>query len=470
MIIMNNSLNIVNFTELENVDSKKLTHRVLDHLQKYKFFEFDNNNQKFRLEYVGLLISDNTLIRVYPKYIQNNKYSENDFKETLKVIKKFKKKNGDLDHEIDNNENISFNIISIMIYLLEDYYENGIYTNFQNLVKINGTGEINWDKTINNNYPIIENNKPYYTEIYTNYKINDIYDYFHLLHECILTECAKKLNDFDLLEVFDLAHVNLSEKSLEDFGDSDFIVAKIENELNVQFNSQKQKILKFMKSYVSNKNLFSDKNSLILYGVKKYEHIWEELCSDAFDSKLKTELDKLILPKPLNDKYKSFKSMHDIIGTPKWILNDENKEKNAKLNKLKLDLIVIHNNTFIIFDAKYYDLIFEKKKKISGQPGIHDIAKQYLYQIALNEFIKDHCFEYIVNALLFPKYEGEIENKGIVKLDMFKCLNKIQVIMLPANKLNKLYLCGDEKEKLEFKLDLLNKLEKSKLNNEKYLC
>lgn len=53
---------------------------------------------------------------------------------------------------------------------------------------------------------------------------------------------------------------------------------------------------------------------------------------------------------------------------------------------------------------------------------------------------------------------------------MFKCLNKIQVIMLPANKLNKLYLCGDEKEKLEFKLDLLNKLEKSKLNNEKYLC
>ena len=154
-----------------------------------------------------------------------------------------------------------------------------------------------------------------------------------------------------------MAHVNLSEKSLEDFGDSDFIVAKIENELNVQFNSQKQKILKFMKSYVSNKNLFSDKNSLILYGVKKYEHIWEELCSNAFDSKLKTELDKLILPKPLNDKYKS-EIIYDEFTTPDKINNWVKDKTNGMIEKILDEMnsdFVMGLASALAIDVKWLD-------------------------------------------------------------------------------------------------------------------
>ena len=459
---MNESLDMFNFTELDKNNSDKLNQNILNKLIKYDFFEVDVKKDIFKFEYVGLLISNNTIIRVYPKYIDKNNYVVNDFKEILRVIKKFKKENGDLDFEIDNDENISFNIISIMIYLLEDYYENGVYNNFQRMLKVNGAGEINWDRTINDNYPIIDDNKPYYTELYTDYKINDIYDYFHLLHKCILTECAERLKEFDLLDVFDLADVKLSERSLEDFGDADFIASKIEKELFVQFNSQKQKILKYMRVYVSNKNMFSDKNSLILYGVHKYEHIWEDICAHVLDSKLKSDLTEINLPIPLKDEYSSYESIHDIIGTPKWILKDDKENiKNAEKNKLKLDLIVIENETFIILDAKYYNLIFEKDLKLSNQPGIQDIAKQYLYQLALNDFIKDQGFKYAANALLFPKYNDNIENKGIVKLDMFKDLedmHDIQVIMLPAHELNRLYLSGDDKEKLNFKLKLLEKL------------
>ena len=308
---MNDSPRIVNFSELfeydESTIKEKLNENIFNKLiQKYDFFE--QNKDKYKFKYVGLLIIDNILIKVYPKYIPINHYVENEFKEILMVIKKFKKENAELDYEIESDDEVSVNILSMMIYLIEDYYENGVYSNYQKILKINGMGEINWDKTINNNFPIIYENKPYYTDLYTDYKINDIYDYFHLLHKCIITECSEILEQFGLMDLFDLTPLKLSEKSIEDFGDADFIVSKIDKEMYVQFNSQKQKILNFMKAYVSKKNIFSDKNSLVLYGTNHYEHIWEKMCSKILSNELKTKLSELNLIKP----FISFKLLHPL--------------------------------------------------------------------------------------------------------------------------------------------------------------
>ena len=90
-------------------------------------------------------------------------------------------------------KDISFNLLSLMLFFIEDYYENGIYTNIQNILEINGNGEINWDRTINDNFALIKDDKPYYTELQTKYKIDDLYDYFRLLHEYIITDCSKRL-------------------------------------------------------------------------------------------------------------------------------------------------------------------------------------------------------------------------------------------------------------------------------------
>lgn len=444
---MNDSPRIVNFSELfeydESTIKEKLNENIFNKLiQKYDFFE--QNKDKYKFKYVGLLIIDNILIKVYPKYIPINHYVENEFKEILMVIKKFKKENAELDYEIESDDEVSVNILSMMIYLIEDYYENGVYSNYQKILKINGMGEINWDKTINNNFPIIYENKPYYTDLYTDYKINDIYDYFHLLHKCIITECSEILEQFGLMDLFDLTPLKLSEKSIEDFGDADFIVSKIDKEMYVQFNSQKQKILNFMKAYVSKKNIFSDKNSLVLYGTNHYEHIWEKMCSKILSNELKTKLSELNLIKPLNYRYKDYNSIYDVIEYPKWFLNDGSKKKSD--GKLKPDIITFNNYNFVILDAKYYDLIFENEEKLGNYPGISDITKQYLYQLALDDFRKDQGYKNVQNALLFPKYDGEIENKGHVELEMFSKFNLecIQVIMLPAHMINEKYLNNEK--------------------------
>ena len=62
-----------------------------------------------------------------------------------------------------------------------------------------------------------------------------------------------------------------------------------------------------------------------------------------------------------------------------------------------------------------------------------------------DDFRKEHGYLCVKNALLFPKYDGEIENKGKVKLDMFSKFNlvDIQVVMLPADWVNEKYLANE---------------------------
>lgn len=441
--MMNNFSDPVYFKELQQYSKSELFEKnfnesILLKLQKEDIVIYKEG--KYQFKYVGVLIIDNIVMFVYPKYIPNEYNIKNDFGQVLKVIKKYNAENKNLDYENEENDELSFNFLSLMIHILEDYLENGVYTKIQNILEINGNNEINWDKTINDTYPIIEDNKPYYVELFTKSKIQDVFDYFRLLHECIITDCSKHLKSVGLLEVFDLPYVELSEKILEDFGDIEFIKQKLEKELYVEFNTQKQELLRFLHAYVSQKNVFTNKNFLTLFGTSAYWAVWEDVCAKVFLDKLNTKLTSLNMIEPLNEDYVNFKSIYDVIENPKWVLNN-NIEKSAG-GKLKPDIITFYKDNFIILDAKYYNLIFEMDEDLKNYPGISDITKQYLYHLCLDDFRMKHGYNYVKNALLFPTYGTEVVNKGHVALEIFfnLGLEKIQIIFLPAKDLNNLYL------------------------------
>ena len=144
----------------------------------------------------------------------------------------------------------------------------------------------------------------------------------------------------------------------------------------------------------------------------------------------------------------------EVIKKPKWIY------KNIKAHEADgtfiPDIVTFYENQFIILDAKYYKLKFDEKN-LSGQPGLESITKQYLYELAYREFIKENNFKGVKNAFLLPKYTGEIENIGIAKLEILSKLDleDIQVIMLPADKINQYYL---DNKKISIKmLNLIKK-------------
>ena len=426
-----------------------------------------SEDKKFKFKYVGLIIIDNFIIKCYPKYIPNENNIYVDFKLALNAIKKYNRLHEDFTYQNEELEDISFNLLSLMLFFIEDYYENGVYTNTQNILEINGNGEINWDKTINGTYPLIKNNNPYYLELHTRYKKDDLYNFFRLLHECIITECSKDLEGVDLLNYFDLMPVELSDKDIDDFGDIDFILNKLEKELNVEFNTHKQKLLKSMYAYLSNKKSFNNKNFIKLYGTSTYHVIWENMCGNVFNNMLDKKFKELIefnnkfanaLKVLINSKknYHLNSTLKKLIEKPKWVADDFDCE--AEKTYIP-DLITISKSNFSILDAKYYSLIFQKDN-LKGQPGIESISKQYFYELAYRSFVDDlnsvsDINLKVKNAFLFPIYGSKIENKGYVELKMISSLNlqNIQIIMLPANEITEKYLKNEKWDISKLELD-----------------
>lgn len=139
---------------------------------------------------------------------------------------------------------------------------------------------------------------------------------------------------------------------------------------------------------------------------------------------------------------KPHQTLLSIIEKPKWfILNDElNKYNEINEDTLIPDLITFNDTKegteFIILDAKYYSW------PLNSKPGIGDIIKQYIYELAYKDFIKLNGFINSKNCFLFPIDDENIINKGYVELKMLRNLGlkNIQIILLPAKRINQLYL------------------------------
>ena len=70
----------------------------------------------------------------------------------------------------DSSESSSFNLLAVLLFILQDYFENGTYTNTEDIIECNGSGEILWDKTINETFTLLSENRPYYIELQTRKK------------------------------------------------------------------------------------------------------------------------------------------------------------------------------------------------------------------------------------------------------------------------------------------------------------
>ena len=404
--------------------------------------------------FVGIMIVSGIVLKIYPKYIFKSDTPLSQLKQILKVIEKQNKKEQFIKFHIESLESTSYNLLATILYLYNDYNEYGIYTTTQDIFEVNGNGEINWDKTINETFTLISNNKPFYPELITRMKIDDDNDYFKILHEVILTQCSKQLKKTGLLELFEFEELNLAEKKIDDLGDKDYILNKILKELNVQFNTRKQLLLKTMYAYISCKSDLGTNSDFSLYGTNSFHVIWENVCAEVFNNMLNKKLSELSLPLKLKREYNENHKLISIIEKPTW----NNKHGEFESDTLIPDLISIYQDNnqehkFIIFDAKYYTIKINGKS-IVGQPGIESVTKQYLYQLAYKKFLEEHGFEQynIRNCFLLPTENSEVKELGNVSMEMLTMLGleKIQVRLLPAEVIYSKYL-----KKTKFDINLL---------------
>ena len=410
--------------------------------------EEENTDKYFYVfTYVGILTIGNRVLKCYPKYIKDMEPHEK-MKQVLSVLRKYNSREQIVALFNGEEESTSFNLLAIMLYLLEEYAENGVYTNEMLTIEDNGSGEILWDNTINETYAVIRNSRPVYVDLKTISIDEDEQDFFRRLHCCIVTKCSQILEQAGLDKLFDLGLVDVSEAEIDDFGDEEYILYRIQRELDIQFNDRKKMLLKTMYTYISHRKAFETGLGISMFGTNSFNLVWERVCANVFENKLNVKLNEL-KQIPNHDYFDAEnKTLIEVIEKPKWRYKETNNVVEQS-KTLTPDLISIYpykdNYCFAILDAKYY-LIKLTKHSIEGNPGVGDVTKQYLYQFAYQDFI-DRCgFKYLQNAFLMPIDDEDGEFVGTAEFDMMRevgnGLEHISVIKLPATRLYQAYLNG----------------------------
>ena len=415
---------------------------------------------EYVFDYVGVVLLEGHVFKCYPKYILSTKAPIQELKKVLRVIKKYNSNeqlvylyNGEDDNKI-------FNRLAVSLHLLEEYFMYGIYTNQHELIEINGEGEILWNRTIDETFAVIQNNRPYYVELQTQNVVDNDMDFFKQLHECVLTQCSTELKNTGLLQLFDIAGVELTDCPLMEFGDIDYILHRLQRELQVQYVTRKQNLLKTLYTYIANDKTNRDNISFSLYGTNNFNLVWEKVCVENFGSVLDEKVRNLPLGVSLEYETKKNDTLRSIIDRPVWhkknpLLSD------STVDTLRPDLICIYpcnehmDYCFGIYDAKYYRIDFVQQAascKVTGQPGVGDITKQYLYQLAYDDFITKQGYKYVQNMFFCPQEEAE-PDYGYVEIKMLhtvgdKNLENIAVVKLSADEMYDIYLANRKIENI----------------------
>ena len=456
----------------------------------HKFFkknEKDNTDPGF--EYVGLLEytadKQNYMLYFLPKYYDMAQVKSakeildktapvyKHFSLVLKTINKYRlekshsaiKENRlqtQLEQETETADHNSK--LAVAVTLIEDYLENGVYTNMKNRRSLCGNGEIDWQHTINTVDPVIRDEAPYYFDYWTADRIVNTETLIARLHEAIIKDCSISLAQWGLDELLELETPMPYEGELSDFGDKDGIVAIINQELSVQFITQKQNLLKLMRTYVEMENT-SITDGVSMFGTGSFHAVWEKVCGTVFGNQLYEPIDNELLPDGMKEQITKWS---DIEARAKWCIDDAETEAEAPdekdASKLRPDFVALDEkkNILYILDAKYYVPVFNGNC-VNGCPGVGDVNKQHLYQLTYHPLIKENNWQ-VVNAFLMPKscknFQGAEKAEKMVTsyCTIFKDIMithkdgggtfhfaDIQTLFLDPEKLFRYYLDGNSK-------------------------
>lgn len=395
----------------------------------------------FVFKYVGMLTLKSVCIVVYPKYMdsyledKNNGYKK--LRQLIAVIRKYQAKSQNQSTSI--GEEREYNSLAITLALIEDYLENGLYTNDRQIIEENGLGEILWEKTLNESTVYFSNDIPLYLDLFTTNQESNEKDFFRQLHRIVISFACRKIED--VLSLIGVDPVILTDSKLSTLGSEEYLLNRINQELSVQFVTRKQSLLKLIKSYITNEEGSQVEERVSFVGTNSFNLVWEDICSDVYDDCINKSIQEMGFKFSGDSKYSA--TLADVIEKPVWI-HRQSGETHIASKTLIPDIISIRDESISIYDAKYYKIILDGKT-LRNNPGVGDVTKQYLYELAYRNFALENNLEIISNAFLMPTDLDDEVRLGTASMSMFQSieminLNDIEVILLPSKKMFDLYL------------------------------
>ncbi|MEI7489847.1 MAG: LlaJI family restriction endonuclease [Bacteroidota bacterium] len=383
-----------------------------------------NEKGFWAFQFVGVIVSNGTIICVLPKYYHNKlihpEDAFGDFIKIYKVLKSFGSEDSDIPdcQQMSNIESLNNSEIVLAEKFLKDYFEYGIFIKSKNHEIVMSDGDTNWTKTVDLMHPYFSRGAPFYNDKYSDTSITEETNLITQTHKWILKYCSEKygeLLDFSYSVLFDCPSEIYSISSIQG------IIIAIDREMRETFIDWEIRLLKRMKLFLE--KLFTyNENEYSIFGTGYFNQIWEKTCSTIFANQIQ--------------------SFRDQIPFPLW--NDLTGHSIMK-ETLKPDIIATYKGEFdalFIFDAKYYNIILKHNPRfdILSNPGIEDIGKQFLY----NKAFEKAPFVYKFNCFLFPNIQHPFfDIFGSIEFDLFQN-QKIFNIYISANKVFDSYLQGGE--------------------------
>lgn len=406
------------------------------------------DDERYQFNFVGMVMVAGIVIIAYPKYFREGRPSRIELRQIMRLLKRNAGRASVTMLSADGER--TDDKLPVMLSLLELYAEYGVYSNYIEGRELNGSGTIDWNRTIGNRLPLLSDCRPVYVEYESRKTLRDESDFITRLHRAVLTECSKQLFDAHVGDLLSLDEVELSDEEVDDFGDTEMLEWCLERERNSQFIDWKIAVLDLLWRYLLDCESATEHNEIRALGTTHFFHLWEMACKTAFGDELDTRLGKLGFP--LRDEWIERKrdTLLGIIESPKWEWRQG--ERHIECDPVATfipDTIVLATDedgrrVFAIYDAKYY--VPKVAKKIERQPGLESVTKQFLYQSAYKDFVLDHGFDYVVNAFLVPSAEDEL--KELARVSFPKVMgevkppfsNYVHMWALPASAVFEMYL------------------------------
>lgn len=423
---------------------------------------------KYQFVYVGLTIvgdesatGESLTIIVYPKYMDEKEFQGNNpsaqtlakLRQIFQVLRKSQGSYSDIATLTESSKRFN-NRIACILMIIEMYAEYGEYSNYVRTLNTNGAGNISWERTIALHQPVLQEGTPIYFDCETIASTKDDADFITRMHKCILTECSAYLRNSGVADILGLEEIELTDESLEDLGETEHLLYRLDRERAVQYVTWKQDVIDLMKRYITKEEMVIDSDEIICLGTNSFYHVWEKACKTSFGDKLDKRIGNLGFK--LCGKWPSRKNetLLDIVPSPRWSKQPYDGVIFKPQGTLIPDIVtMLHTpngeSVFSILDAKYYEPEFRANGSVCGAPGVGDVTKQVLYQQAYKDFIKANGFSRVINAFLVPfdsqgfELMGHVEFPDVFEPEEEPFVNGVDMWKLPAERIWQCYLNGE---------------------------
>lgn len=333
---------------------------------------------------VGFAFDSGTQITVPAHYLDCGQKSLSDFgksekdklKRLIKAWRKYQQSivnegNGISEGKIDNYN------FDLALSIIQDFIENGLYIEFENIKTIRKSGKMEFADTIKKCKPILTNQGAVYLDYYTKVKKNDDQSILQAAQALVLNEIAEQIGWAIGFTVF----VEVTDRTVKL---NESLVTRLLRLRNNSFNTRKIHLINLIARYIEMKaNL--DKNSDD-YMIATAYRFWEAIVANVVGNVGKRKLNKI------------FFTRHEYIRKSDNTIAVKNKP-------LMPDAAYADDANIVVLDAKYY---------MNGMlPMNYDITKQFAYMDKAQAYYSDQGDYQYRNIMVLPT-DGATEYSDLI--------------------------------------------------------